>query len=228
MTGVCILVFIAAALIVAPFFETAVKAAAGAARRAHDGLRKVVSLLKKRTEREKFEEQLSDALFVISSSVKAGSNILQALENASSGQPPLSEYFSWVIGRTRLGVPLREALSELERKVGSKELRITVTAINTALEYGGGLSENLSRIAITMKERKKLKDKMKAATAQGRLSAATITAMPFLLLGVLNLMEPAIFGLLFSTWRGRLMLCTAALMAVTGNYFIMRIVRIKE
>ncbi|MEW6042035.1 MAG: type II secretion system F family protein, partial [Elusimicrobiota bacterium] len=189
---------------------------------------KIISSIKKKKEREKFEGQLADSLFVISSSVKAGSNLLAALENAAAeSKPPFSTGLSGVLLKTRVGVPLSDALSEFDGLSGINELHLAVVAIKTALEYGGNLSENLYRLAVTIKERKKLKDKMSAATAQGRLSAFTITAMPFLLAIILGFMEPDVFGTLTSTLYGKLLLLLAIFMSGLGNYFIMKIIKIR-
>src|SRR3989339_672025 len=153
--------------------------------------------------RVKFEEQLVDALGILANCVRSGASLQQALEAAAKeSSPPLSIEFSEVLSQIKLGVPLKEAMKNMAVRMNSKDLGITVLAVNIAKEYGGNLGENLFKISGTIRERKKIQNKIDAITSQGRMSAWIITCIPFLLLGVLNIMEPSLFGLMFKTLIG--------------------------
>jgi tight adherence protein B len=141
-------------------------------------------------------------------------------------RPPLADEFSEVLRKTRLGVPLSEALDGLSLKIGSKDLRMAVISMNLAKEAGGNMGEILSRLTETMQERQKIKGKVMALTAQGRASGIVMSCIPFLLLGILYVMQPEIMGLLFTTLPGNIMLAVVILMVSAGVLVIDRIVKI--
>ncbi|RLD17307.1 MAG: hypothetical protein DRI36_04120, partial [Caldiserica bacterium] len=184
-------------------------------------------IARKKYEREfkLFEDQLMDSLGILTNSLQAGASLLQALEvMVRETDPPLSREFGEVLRQVRLGVPLDKALKELTRRVPSKDLHLAVLAMNVTREYGGNLGEILMRISEVMRERKKIQGKIDAITAQGRISGWIITFVPILLLIVLRFMEPDMFGLMFTTTLGNILLALAIIMVTLGNLFIKKIV----
>ncbi|MBU2568251.1 MAG: type II secretion system F family protein [Elusimicrobia bacterium] len=178
--------------------------------------------------REKIDGQLVDFLGGLANSISAGGTLMQAINTASGkALPPLSAELAEVIREVRLGVSIDVALNSMSGRIGSSELNIAVVSMNVARQFGGNLASNLTGIVRTMRERKKLKNRIKALTSQGQLSAWTITLTPFLILVVLSLMEPAMFGIMFRTVAGKLILLSAMGMAALGNYIIMKIVTIE-
>lgn len=176
---------------------------------------------------EAFESQLMEFLTNISNSVKAGQSLLQAVENSVKGsKPPISTEFGNVLNRVNLGIPLDKALLEMTALNPSKDLKITVTSINLVKETGGNIGEMLTRISHTISERKRVKSKISALTSQGKASGMIMSAIPFLLLIVLYLMEPAMTGLLFSTTLGNVMLVIVVLMIAAGTFFTRKIINI--
>ena len=174
-----------------------------------------------------FNDQLIDALGVITNSVRAGQSLLQALENmVKDSKPPLSTEFEAVLQKIKLGMPVSEALLEMSQKIKSNDLRISVISINLARESGGNMGEILSRISETMRERKKIQGKITALTAQGKASGIVMGFVPFILLGVLYFIQPSIMGLLFSTLIGNIMLFAVVIMITVGMVVINKIVSI--
>ncbi len=174
-----------------------------------------------------FENQLIEALSMITNSVRAGQSLQQALENMiKDTKPPLSTEFENALRQVKLGMPMSEALLGITQCVQSKDLTIVVNSINLARETGGNLGEILSRLAATMKERRKIQGKIVALTAQGKVSGIVMGCVPFLLLGVLYVIEPNMMGLLFSTVLGNIMLFMAVIMVALGMFFIQKIVTI--
>lgn len=175
----------------------------------------------------KFEEQLVDSLGIVANSVRVGASLLQAIEVlVKNTQPPLSTEFSEVLRQVRLGVSLSEALNEMTQRVPSKPLAFMVMAINATQEYGGNLSEVLMRLASVMREKTRIQGKIEAITSQGRMSGMVVTFMPFVLALILNIMEPNIFGVLFSDFKGQVLLVFAIIMVMIGNAWIKKIVTI--
>ena len=131
----------------------------------------------------KFNEQLEEALTSMSSSLKAGFSITQAIEAvASENKTPISIEFRLLLQEIRLGVPLEKALENMCERLGSDDLELTSTAIITARQTGGDLTVILDRLASVIRERTRINNKLNAMTAQGKLQAMIIGAMPFLLL----------------------------------------------
>jgi tight adherence protein B len=174
-----------------------------------------------------FNDQLIEALGMITNSVRAGQSFTQALENlVKDSKPPLSTEFELVLKKIKLGTPVGDALIEMSDKVKSNDLRISVLSINLARESGGNMGEILSRIAETMRERKKIHGKIAALTAQGKASGIVMGCVPFILLAVLYFIQPSMMGLLFTTFLGNVMLCVVVIMITVGMVVINKIVSI--
>lgn len=174
-----------------------------------------------------FNDQLIEALGMITNLVRAGQSFSQALENlVKDSKPPLSTEFELALKKIKLGTPVGDALMEMSDKIPSNDLRITVLSINLARESGGNMGEILSRIAETMRERKKINGKIAALTAQGKVSGIVMGFVPFILLGVLYFIQPSMMGLLFNTFLGNIMLCLVIVMVTVGMIVINKIVSI--
>jgi len=176
---------------------------------------------------ELFDNQLVEALGMVTNSVRSGQSLMQALENmVKDTKDPISTEFAGALRQVKLGVPLSQALDVITERVKSKDLKIVITSINLARDAGGNLGEILLRIANTMRERKKIQGKINSLTAQGRMSGMVMGAVPFLLLAVLYLIEPEMMGLLFTTVLGNLMLAVAIVMISLGMFVINKIINI--
>jgi len=176
---------------------------------------------------QKFNEQLEDALLSISGSLKAGFSILQALDLiASENRPPISYEFTVLMQELRLGVPFEDALEKMSKRVGSQDFELVSVAICTARQTGGELTGVLERLASVIRERVRIQQKLLAMTAQGRLQAYRIGAMPFLLLFALSKVAPDMMRPFFNSIVGILVICAAILLVVAGFFTIRKITTI--
>ncbi|MBQ9772964.1 MAG: type II secretion system F family protein [Lentisphaeria bacterium] len=176
---------------------------------------------------QKFNEQLEDALLSISGSLKAGFSILQALDLiASENRPPISYEFTVLIQELRLGVPFDDALEKMSKRVGSQDFELVSVAICTARQTGGELTGVLERLASVIRERVRIQQKLIAMTAQGRLQAYMIGAMPFLLLFAMSKVAPDMMRPFFNSIVGVLVICAAILLVVAGFFMIRKITTI--
>jgi len=190
-------------------------------------LPKVIARILYKRKIDKFNNQLIDGLSSIANSLRAGSNFHQALEVlVRESSAPMSEEFAQVNREIRLGIPVAEALNNLAERVESRELHISVTAINIARETGGKLAEILTNIASTMRERNRLQGKIKAFTAQGRMSGIVVGSLPILLGFVLYLMDPEMMKPLFTTPIGYILIGLVVFMLITGGFLIKKIITI--
>lgn len=166
---------------------------------------------------EKFEEQLVDALDLISGALQAGLSITQAIAIiVKEMSPPISQEFDLVIREERLGVKLQEGLERMTKRVRSNELEMLVTAINIAIETGGNLSEVIERIARTMRDRSELKGKIKALTAESRFQGIFVGALPLVLAFLLNLMDPELMYPMFHTLVGYILIGIVVILEIAG------------
>ncbi len=92
------------------------------------------------------------------------------------------------------GQDVTTAVVNLHRRVGQDDLLFLVTAVNVQSQTGGNLAEVLARLATLMRQRSTLQLKVKALSAEGRLSAWFLTAMPFILYGAIRLLSRDYFG----------------------------------
>ena len=184
------------------------------------------ALRKKRL--HKFNLQLEDALGMMSSALKAGFSIHQALDEvANCDMHPVGIEFRLLTNELRLGVPLDQALENMNRRVESDDFELVVTAIITARQTGGELSSALERVASLIRERVKIARKVHALTAMGRLQAVMIGAMPFLLIIGLNHIAPQMMQIFFNSAVGVISLIAVVVLVICGFFAIRKITTIE-
>jgi tight adherence protein B len=176
----------------------------------------------------KFNEQLEDALGSISSSLKAGFSINQALESiADDNRPPISIEFRLLVQEIRLGVPLEVALDNMCKRIESDDFELVTVAIITARQTGGELTSVLERLAAVIRERLRIHRKVSALTAQGRMQAWVVGAVPFILLILMSLLTPDAMAGFFESAIGIISCIVAFILVVAGFLVIKKITSIK-
>jgi tight adherence protein B len=176
---------------------------------------------------EKLEQQLPDALQMLSGGLKAGVSLSQAVQQlVLEASAPISQEFDLVLREQRLGVSLDDALENLRQRVPLQSVTLTVSAMRIAAETGGQLAETLERAAQTLRQKLAMEGKIRALTSQGKLQAWVVGALPLFLMLVLNKMEPAAMHLMFSTRMGWATLAVIGLFEFFGIVVIRKIVDI--
>jgi len=181
----------------------------------------------KHTRALQFAEQLPDALDLIRAALQAGHGFATALMVVANEFPnPIAEELREVAEETRLGLPLRDALYNLNDRIDDPDLPVLIVGVLIAEESGGNLAEVLDNISHTVRERFKISRDIRTMTAQGRLSGAVLTALPFAV-GLTNfLLNPTYFKPMISTTLGNYILLAALSSVLLAHFFIRRIVRI--
>lgn len=188
---------------------------------------RVVYRVLKRKRLIQFEEQLPDALMMLSGALRAGLGINTAMTQVTAESPaPLGQEFSLMLREQRMGLSLDQALGNLARRVPTPTTALVVSAMKIANETGGGLAETLERTAHTIRSRLQMEGKIRALTSQGKLQAWVVGALPLFLMAVLNAMEPEKMALLWTTRIGWGALIFIAVMEITGIVLIRKIVSI--
>lgn len=169
-----------------------------------------------------FNNQLNGILTLLVGSLRAGYSLLHAMEIVvSEVPPPASEEFDRVVREVNLGLSLEEALGNLVRRVGSDDLELIVTAINIQHEVGGNLANILETIGETIRHRVRLQGEIRILTIQQRMTGYILTFLPFILAGILFLINPTYMMRLFTPgWT--LVIPIGALIGVFLGFLIMR------
>ena len=178
--------------------------------------------------RQKFNEQLVDALSRMSNSLKAGFSIMQSFESiVQEGQNPIAQEFGVFLHQTRVGVRFEEALRHLENRVGSEDLTLTVRAIEVARLTGGNLTDVFEKIAATIRERMRIEGRVRALTAQGRLQGIVVGIMPLLLLMAMTMLDPKMMTAFFGSPAGIALLVLVLVLETAGALLIRKLIRIE-
>ena len=175
-----------------------------------------------------FNSRLADTVSLLSNAMKAGLSLPQAIEAvANNASPPISDELSRVIREMKLGSATPVALANMVRRVGSEDLDLIVTAIGIQSSVGGNMARILDGISYTIRQRIQIKSQIGAMTAQMRASGWIITLLPFIVAGVLNIITPSYFRVMFTDPAGRVLLVLAGLSIFIGNVFVRRITNFK-
>jgi tight adherence protein B len=176
----------------------------------------------------KFNQGLPDALDLMSRSLRAGHAVSAAIEIvAEEGMEPLRSEFARVHQQQNLGLPNRDALLQLGRRVPSTDLQVVITAMLVQKETGGNLVEILERTATVLRDRLRIQGEVRVRTAQGRLTGAILCLLPVVMYGLINVANPGYTRVLIDDPVGRKMTYTGIGMIATGALLIRKIVRIK-
>ncbi len=177
---------------------------------------------------QRFNAQLEDVLGEISSALKAGFSINQALEEiAGQNRPPISVEFRLLTQEIQLGVPLEQAMENMNRRLNSEDFELVATAIITARQTGGELTGTLERLASLIRERMRINNKLRAMTAMGRLQAILISLMPAVLLIGMYFLNPALVVGMFESPLGIVAVVVAVLLQIAGFFVIKKITTIE-
>lgn len=186
-----------------------------------------LNILKKRR-KTTLSKQLPELLGMVSGLLKVGHGFHQALDaSIKEMEPPISYEFKKVLIENRLGISFEQALDNLSKRVSISDYNWLVLSIKIQRETGGNLAEILDALAETMRQREELAGQIKALTAEGRLSAIILIALPFLIAGALFVINPEYIGLMLSTTAGIIMLIVAGLLMAVGIFWLRKIVEIK-
>ena len=181
--------------------------------------------MKRRTKR--MHSQLSDALSILASSLRAGHSFVQSLNLVAQeiGEPSATEYRR-LLAELRLGRDLNDALDSLADRVGSEDFRWAILAVKIQREVGGNLAEVLDTVADTLREREAVAGQVKALSAEGRLSMYLLCGLPFGVAVYLLLVNPEYISLLWTTRMGMIMLAVGGSLMALGIVWMRKVVRI--
>lgn len=172
-----------------------------------------------------FEEQLPPTLGLIASSLRSGHTLLRAIDMmVEETPPPMADEFERVLAETRLGLPLMDALDRMATRVELADFEWIVHAIRIQQQTGGKLADLLFTLAEYMRAREEVRREVRVLTAEGRMSAYVLIALPILVGLWINISNPGYFEAMFQP-MGYLMLGAGVLMMGIGAFVISRMIK---
>lgn len=179
--------------------------------------------------REKFSDQLVDALMIMSSSFRGGLSLVQALEAVIDEMPdPINKEFGIVLGENKMGVSLEEALNHLYTRMPLSAVQQMITAILLARETGGNLPVIFTRIVTNIRETKKIQQNLATLTIQGKIQGVVMSLLPIAFAFVVYSTNRQIFDHMLHSDMGRVMLMYAVASETFGAFLIWKISTFKD
>lgn len=176
---------------------------------------------------QKLDLQLPDGLTALSSGVRAGLNLVQAMQLlVRDARGPIQQEFAQLLREYEMGLDLNQAMRNAANRIGSPLYRLTFTAIEMHRVRGGDSGESMDRIAESVREIQRLEGKLDAVTSQSRMQAAMLTFMPMVILGILMFIAPDQTNQLFTTNLGKLTLVGAAGAILLARWWIHKIMQV--
>ena len=171
-----------------------------------------------------FRDQLPDAIDMLVSAMKAGYSFQAAMRFIGEEiTTPLGPEFLRFYEEQRLGMEVRTALLALQERIDSLDLKMFVTAILIQRETGGNLSEVLGNIGTLMRERAALKADIETLTAESKMSARILSALPVVVFVLINLINSKFMKPMLDSPTGVIVFVSAGFMVMAGYFTMMKI-----
>lgn len=172
---------------------------------------------------KKFLAEFPGAVDIIIRGVKAGLPIAQCVAIIASESPePVRSEFRRILESQSIGLSIGEACDRMAESMPVAEANFFTIVVNLQQKSGGNLSEALSNLSRVLRDRKKMRLKVNAMSAEAKASAGIIGALPFAVCGLVYLSSPDYLSLLFTTVTGRIVL------ALSGAWMIIGILVMKK
>jgi len=187
-------------------------------------------ILKTRLKRrkQKFNDQLLDAITMLSSCLKGGLSLLQGFEVlVEEMHPPMNQELGLLLKENKMGVPFEESLRRLNKRMDIEEVSLVVNALLVARETGGELPKVFSRLTTTIRDNRKLKENIKTLTLQGRMQGAIMSFLPIVFVAWVLSVNKHHFDIMLNSEIGRMLLIVAAVLQVVGMFLIRKFSTIK-
>ena len=176
----------------------------------------------------KFDEQVPDALQMLSGGMRAGHSLLRAVDaTAQESEAPMAEEMSRIVNETRIGRDLGESLTDVATRTRSEDFGWIAQAIEIHREVGGDLAEVLDHVGETIRDRNQIRRQVQALSAEGRMSALVLLALPVVMFIALLFINPSYAHIFTSTLPGYIMLAVAVVMLSLGAFWLSRLIKPK-
>ncbi|MCC3861438.1 type II secretion system F family protein [Pseudemcibacter aquimaris] len=172
-----------------------------------------------------FTVQFPEAIDLIVRGLKAGLPVTESIAAvAQEMEDPISTEFKIISDEVRFGKTLDEALWQTSERLETPEFKFFVICISVQQETGGNLSETLANLSSILRGRAQLKLKIKAMSSEGRASAGIIGALPFVMTGLMSIVNYEYISVMFTDPRGQVALLIGAVWMSIGIFIISKMI----
>ena len=186
---------------------------------------RLVIFVLQRRRRDKLNEQLIDGLVTLANGMRAGLNLVQSMKLIEENtEPPISQEFGLMLREFEHGASVDEVMRRASARLKLHHYQLLFAAMETARIRGGNLPETLDRLGESLREIVRLEEKVRALTAQNKMSAIMMGLMPLVVAGIYYMIEPTWVEALFDDQWGLLLLAIAVFLNVVGFLWIRKIV----
>lgn len=189
---------------------------------------KVILSIRVGRRRREFANQLDATVQLIAASLRSGQSLNAALDAvARETSAPMSEELARIVNEHRLGRDLVAAMETTAIRLESEDFGWVAQAVAIQRDTGGNLNEVLDRVGNTIRERKEIRERIHALSAEGRISAYVLMGLPFVVGAALTAINPGYMAPLFTRGTGQIMLAGCAVMLTVGALWMRSIAQIK-
>jgi tight adherence protein B len=182
----------------------------------------------RRARERQVEEQLPDAIDMLVNALNAGYSLQAGMNFVGTETPaPVGQEFQRFYDEQRLGVDIRQALQNLQDRLGTLDARMLVLAMIVQRETGGNLAEILGNISAVVRERTTFRSQVEVLTAEGKLSAIVLASLPVVLFFAISVLNPEYIAQLTGTSFGQALMLYGAVSLVIGFVILQRMADIE-
>lgn len=187
----------------------------------------VLAFLKARRIR-KYDKQLPDALGIVASALRAGLSLPKAMEVVvKQMRPPINQEFGLVLKQYKLGKSIDEAVTILSKQMDTEDTGILISMIGMLSKTGGDMTQGLENVAYVIRERWRVKEKIKSMTAEGKAQAIIVSAIPVVVGLMLNKFLPETFSLMYTTTLGWIIMLLMIIWGGIGVFLMWKMTQVK-
>ncbi len=184
--------------------------------------------VKKKKRMEKFHRQLPDALEVVARSLKAGLAFTGGIKTVVEDfDDPIGTEFDRTLNEINFGVDVPEALRNLASRVDCDDLKFFIVSVILQRETGGNLAEIIENLSLLIRERFKLKGRIRILSSEGKFSAIVLIAIPFFIVFALLIINPQYIKVLIEDPIGHILIFCSIVMMVAGIYVMKKMIAIR-
>jgi tight adherence protein B len=189
---------------------------------------KLVLRRKAAARRTAFADQLDETLQLLAAALRAGHGLTRSFDSVSKEiEPPMSEELARVVNENRIGRDLVDAVTQTAERMQNEDFRWVAEAVGIQKETGGNLNEVLDRVGSTIRERGELMREVRTLSAEGRLSAWILAALPVLTVTGLSFINAEFMHPLYSSRAGAIAFVISGILFCVGIMWMRIIVNVK-
>jgi tight adherence protein B len=178
--------------------------------------------------RKKFDDQVPDTLQMFAGGLRAGHSLLRSVDAAAQeSDAPMTEELNRVVNETRIGRDLGDSLTDVATRAANDDFGAIARAIDIHREVGGDLAQVLDHVGETIRDRNQIRGQIRALSAEGKMSAIVLMALPIVMFIGLTAFNPLYQQVFLSTLPGYAMIAAALVLLAGGGFWLSLIIKPK-